>query len=110
MQLKSTDSLLPIANIANIMKNAIPAEAKVAKDAKEMMQSSASEFIAIITCRAKSICEAEARKTVTGDDLVRAMEELDMPYYAEITRKYLKQYGDLLGDSKDYEYFNGGYN
>jgi nuclear transcription Y subunit beta len=108
--LRPTDRLLPIANISKIMKRPIPKEAKVAKDAKDLMQRSASEFIAIVTCRAKEICEGEARKTVTGEDLIRAMDELDMPYYAEIARKYYIQYRELAKNerirkhSRGYEY------
>lgn len=98
--LKTTDRLLPIANISKIMKGSIPSMAKVAKDSKEMMQKSASEFIAIVTCRAKDICDLEARKTITGDDLIRAMDDLDMPYYAEITKKYYEQYKKMIEEGK----------
>ncbi|EEQ83142.1 hypothetical protein NCER_100076 [Vairimorpha ceranae BRL01] len=94
--LRSTDRLLPVANIGKIMKRPIPKEAKVAKEAKELMQKSASEFIAIVTCRAREICEGESRKTVTGDDLIRAMEDLDMGVYAELGRKYFLQYKDFV--------------
>lgn len=94
--LRSTDRLLPVANIGRIMKRPVPKEAKIAKEAKELMQKSASEFIAIVTCRAREICEGEARKTVTGEDLIRSMEDLDMPYYAELGRKYFMQYKNLI--------------
>lgn len=111
--LKTTDRLLPVANISKIMKNSIPPAAKVSKDSKDMMQRSASEFIAIVTCRAKNICDLETRKTITGDDLIRAMDDLDMPYYAEIARKYYDQYKALMergkkgadGDVKSYSSF-----
>lgn len=92
--LKTTDRLLPIANISKIMKGPIPRTAKIAKDAKELMQKSASEFIAIVTCMAKEICESENRKTITGDDLIRSMKQLGMFYYAEITKKYFLRYKD----------------
>lgn len=92
--LKTTDRLLPIANISKIMKGPIPRSAKIAKDAKELMQKSASEFIAIVTCMAKEICESENRKTITGDDLIRSMKQLGMFYYAEITKKYFMRYKD----------------
>lgn len=83
---KIIDRQMPIANIASIMKDAMPPNAKVSKEAKELMGKCASEFIAIITCRAKDICECEARKTITGEDLIRAMEDLDLPYYSEIMK------------------------
>ncbi|KAF7683208.1 Nuclear transcription factor Y subunit B-8 [Astathelohania contejeani] len=94
LPLKSTDRLLPIANISKIMKHPIPKMAKVARDAKELMQKSASEFICIVTCMAKQICESENRKTLTGDDLIRAMDQLGMNFYAEITKKYFLRYKD----------------
>jgi len=40
---------LPIANISRIMKNALPDNAKIAKDAKECVQEYVTEFIAFIT-------------------------------------------------------------
>lgn len=98
--LKTTDRLLPVANISKIMKGSIPPMAKVSKDSKDVMQKSASEFIAIVTCRAKDICDLEARKTITGEDLIRAMDDLDMPYYAEITRKYYEQYKHMIEQGK----------
>ena len=40
---------LPIANISRIMKKSLPANAKIAKDAKETVQECVSEFISFIT-------------------------------------------------------------
>lgn len=106
--LRSTDRLLPIANISKIMKKPTPKEAKIAKDSKEIMQRAASEFIAIITCNAKEICQSENRKTLNGEDLIRAMENLGMPYYSELCRVFLNRYreaskkGRVLRDS-DYD-------
>jgi len=47
--LKDQDRLLPIANVARIMKRALPENAKIAKDAKECVQEAVSEFISFIT-------------------------------------------------------------
>jgi histone H3/H4 len=46
---RETDNLLPIANVARIMKKALPNNAKIAKDAKDCVQECVSEFIAFIT-------------------------------------------------------------
>lgn len=46
---REQDRFLPIANIARIMKRQLPANAKVAKDAKETVQECVSEFIGFIT-------------------------------------------------------------
>ncbi|ELA41444.1 uncharacterized protein VICG_01549 [Vittaforma corneae ATCC 50505] len=103
---KVTDRQLPIANVSKIMKDAMPNAAKISKESKELMGKCASEFIAIITCRAKNICECEARKTVTGDDLIRAMEDLDLPYYSEITKIFFERYKDTGNDFKAGKYFS----
>ena len=47
--MREQDRFLPIANISRIMKKALPANSKIAKDAKETIQECVSEFISIIT-------------------------------------------------------------
>jgi nuclear transcription Y subunit beta len=48
-QLEDRTPYLPLANISRIMKNALPANAKITKDAKECMQECLTEFIGFIT-------------------------------------------------------------
>ncbi|KAL8768482.1 MAG: hypothetical protein Q9209_005273 [Squamulea sp. 1 TL-2023] len=43
------DKWLSVANVASIMKDALPKHAKISKDAKESMQECVSEFISFIT-------------------------------------------------------------
>lgn len=47
--IREQDRLLPIANVSRIMKQAIPSNAKIAKDAKETVQECVSELIAFVT-------------------------------------------------------------
>lgn len=111
---KVTDRQLPIANVFKIMRDLIPETAKISKESKELMVKCASEFIAIITCKARNICDCEARKTITGEDLIRAMEDLDLPYYSEITKMFFDKYksldingklGRMQGESIDFSEF-----
>ena len=46
---REQDRFLPIANISRIMKKAVPANSKIAKDAKETLQECVSEFISFVT-------------------------------------------------------------
>jgi histone H3/H4 len=48
-QVREQDKYLPIANISRIMKEALPQNAKVSKDAKELVQNFVSDFIIYIT-------------------------------------------------------------
>ena len=90
--LKIKDRFLPLANVSKIMKQGVPDAAKIAKDAKSAVQHSASEFIAIVTCKAKDLAIKDSRKVVTGEDLIHAMEELDLSFFSDITIKFFNQY------------------
>ena len=46
---KEQDRYLPIANIGRIMKQALPRDAKISKEARETVQECVSEFISFIT-------------------------------------------------------------
>jgi histone H3/H4 len=91
-EVKEQDRWLPIANVARIMKNALPENAKIAKEAKECMQECVSEFISFITSEASEKCQQEKRKTVNGEDILFAMTSLGFENYAEALKIYLSKY------------------
>jgi len=86
------DKLLPIANVGRIMKQVLPPNAKISKDAKETMQECASEFIGFITGEASHRCRMERRKTINGDDVCVAMKIFGLDEYADTTFRYLQKY------------------
>ncbi|KAG5363071.1 Transcriptional activator HAP3 [Yarrowia sp. B02] len=92
LELREQDKWLPIANVARIMKSALPENAKVSKEAKECMQECVSEFISFITSEASEKCAAEKRKTVNGEDILFAMLSLGFENYAEALKIYLTKY------------------
>ncbi|MCJ1321141.1 hypothetical protein MMC15_006485 [Xylographa vitiligo] len=114
-EVKEQDRWLPIANVARIMKTALPDNAKIAKEAKECMQECVSEFISFITSegmhfpifsaltrrskltrrplyQASEKCQQEKRKTVNGEDILFAMTSLGFENYAEALKIYLAKY------------------
>ena len=68
--------MLPIANIARIMKSSLPPNAKISKEAKELVQECVSEFISFVTSEASDKCQMDKRKTVNGTDVLWAMQSL----------------------------------
>ena len=74
------------------MKQALPPSAKVAKDAKESIQTCVSEFIAFITSEASDKCLSEKRKTINGDDLLYAMTTLGFASYVSPLQIFLDKY------------------
>ncbi|CAA7046277.1 unnamed protein product [Microthlaspi erraticum] len=102
MNVREQDRFLPIANISRIMKRGLPANGKIAKDAKETMQECVSEFISFVTSEASDKCQREKRKTINGEDLLWAMATLGFEDYIEPLKLYLTRYreGDAKGSGK----------
>lgn len=92
IELREQDRWLPIANVARLMKNTLPATAKVSKDAKECMQECVSEFISFVTSEASDKCLREKRKTINGEDILYSMHDLGFENYAEVLKIYLAKY------------------
>ncbi len=71
------------------MKLSVPSNAKIAKDAKEAVQESVSEFISFITSEAAEKCLIEKRKTIGGEDIVYTMKSLGFDNYAAVLQVHL---------------------
>ncbi|XP_042051669.1 nuclear transcription factor Y subunit B-5-like [Salvia splendens] len=89
------ERLLPIANVGRIMKQILPPNAKISKEAKETMQECVSEFIGFVTGEASEKCRKERRKTVNGDDVCWAMTALGFDDYAPPLKRYLERYREI---------------
>lgn len=94
--LREQDRFLPIANVAKLMKKAIPERGKIAKDAKETVQECVSEFISFITSEAAERCSQEKRKTINGEDILAAMSNLGFDNYVEPLKVYLTKYRESI--------------
>ncbi|KAL5791754.1 hypothetical protein ACOSP7_000348 [Xanthoceras sorbifolium] len=96
--IKEQDRLLPIANVGRIMKQILPPNGKISKEAKETMQECVSEFISFVTGEASDKCHKEKRKTVNGDDICWALSTLGFDNYADQLKIYLHKYRELEGE------------
>jgi len=117
--LREQDRFLPIANVAKIMKKAIPDNGKIAKDARECVQECVSEFISFITSEASDRCHTEKRKTINGEDILYAMSTLGFDNYVEPLKMYLQKYreatkgekslhhGDMYDEISEEQLFSG---
>lgn len=82
------------------MKKALPENAKIAKDAKEMVQECVSEFISFITSEACEKCKIEKRKTINGEDLLASIDVLGFDEYGHLLKLYLKRYREVAKNEK----------
>ncbi|VDP90944.1 unnamed protein product [Echinostoma caproni] len=86
---------MPIANVAKIMRRAVPGNGKIAKDAKECVQECVSEFISFITSEAAERCQTEKRKTINGEDILCAMNTLGFDNYVEPLKSFLVKFREM---------------
>ncbi|KAL8904469.1 MAG: hypothetical protein Q9207_003233 [Kuettlingeria erythrocarpa] len=96
-EVKEQDRWLPIANVARIMKNALPQHAKILKETKECMQECVSEFISTVAqlkglIAAAEKCQLEKRKRIEGADILSALNSLGFENYAELLNDYGARY------------------
>ncbi|KAG8374628.1 hypothetical protein BUALT_Bualt10G0015200 [Buddleja alternifolia] len=89
---RDADQYMPIAKIINIMRRVLPANAKIADDAKETIQECVSEFISFITSEANKRCHGEYRKTITPKDVLSAMGTLGFDNYIDPLTIFLNKY------------------
>uniref|UniRef100_A0A2K6LTR4 Transcription factor CBF/NF-Y/archaeal histone domain-containing protein n=1 Tax=Rhinopithecus bieti TaxID=61621 RepID=A0A2K6LTR4_RHIBE len=92
---REQDIYLPIANVARIMKNAIPQTGKITKDAKECVQECMSE-----TSEASKRYHQEKRKTINGEDILFAMSTLGFDSYVEPLKLYLQKFREARKGEK----------
>ncbi|KAK4380016.1 hypothetical protein RND71_001878 [Anisodus tanguticus] len=103
---REQDRLLPIANVGRIMKQILPPNAKISKEAKETMQECVSEFIGFVTGEASDTCRKERRKTLNGDDVCWALGTLGFDDYGGALKRYLHRYRESEGEKVNQERVN----
>ena len=77
------------------MKQALPSDTKISKEARECVQECVSEFIAFVTCEACEITNSEKRKTINGEDILKAMRELNFTDYLDNVEYYNRKYREM---------------
>jgi nuclear transcription Y subunit beta len=105
------DRFLPVANIGRIIKNNLPNEVKLSKEAKETFQECVSEFISFITSEASEKCNIEKRKTINGEDIIHALTTLGFDHYTPTLKIYLEKYREsqrLASDKNNEESEDNG--
>jgi nuclear transcription Y subunit beta len=84
----------------SVRTQALPNNAKVAKDGKDTVQECVSEFVSFITSEASDKCQREKRKTINGDDILWAMSTLGFDKYIDPLKQYLARYRETVMQEK----------
>ncbi|UVC54207.1 nuclear transcription factor Y subunit B-8 [Theileria orientalis] len=82
------ETTLPIANISRLMREVLPNNAKIAKQAKDMIRECVTEFIFFISSQASARCSKERRKTLNAEDIFIAIGKLGFEHYDETLKMH----------------------
>ena len=86
------DLNLPNSVVARIIKEALPSNVNVSRDARLAMSKAASVFVLYATSCANAFATAGKRKTITGQDVLMAMEEMEFEKFVEPLKNALEAY------------------
>lgn len=87
---KLEDLNLPNLTIQRIIKDAIPDSVNVGKDARSALSRAASVFVLYVTSQATKEAHKVNRKTLLGQDIIAALEELEFDEFVEPLQEMLK--------------------
>ncbi|KAI9305741.1 histone-fold-containing protein [Cunninghamella echinulata] len=69
---------LPKANVARVLKNALPQGTALQKNAKLAVGKAATVFISYISSLANDVAKSSNHKTITTADVFKAMETAEL--------------------------------
>uniref|UniRef100_A0A0D6QRY7 Transcription factor CBF/NF-Y/archaeal histone domain-containing protein n=1 Tax=Araucaria cunninghamii TaxID=56994 RepID=A0A0D6QRY7_ARACU len=77
------DVSLPKATMFKIIKEMLPPDVRVARDAQDLIVECCVEFINLISSESNEVCGREERRTIAPEHVLRALEVLGFGEYIE---------------------------
>ncbi len=87
---------LPVASVTKLLKASLPENVSVSQDVKQKLANAAGVFILYLTSAAQEKCRRTKRSTMNGDDVLQALEEIDI---SDLTGP-LKRYAEEMREEK----------
>ncbi|KAJ3016963.1 negative cofactor 2 transcription regulator complex subunit ncb2 [Thoreauomyces humboldtii] len=83
------DLSLPKATVAKLIHEMMPSDIVCAKETRDLIAECCVEFIHLISTQANEQCEKEAKKTIAGEHVIKALQELGFDEYVpEVQEAY----------------------
>ncbi|XP_060519516.1 DNA polymerase epsilon subunit 3 [Cylas formicarius] len=97
---KLEDLNLPNATVAKIIKETLPEAINVGKDARAAISRAASVFVLYLTSQASNEAQRAKRKTLLGQDVIKALEELEFDDFVDPLQEILKGFKEAKAKNK----------
>ena len=79
----SSIDTLPSAAVSKLIKDCVPQSCKISDEADTAIRKAASVFVLFATSSASAVTKESSRRTITGPDVVKAMEGMEFDKFVE---------------------------
>ncbi|ETW06128.1 hypothetical protein H310_03716 [Aphanomyces invadans] len=80
---------LPLGTVNRVVKEALGDKAGLTKEAKETIQAAAGVFVLYLTAAANAECKAKKRQTISTQDVIKALHDIDMHSFVAPVETFL---------------------
>eukprot|EP00088_Acartia_fossae_P013106 TRINITY_DN1679_c0_g1_i10.p1 TRINITY_DN1679_c0_g1~~TRINITY_DN1679_c0_g1_i10.p1 ORF type:complete len:162 (+),score=62.67 TRINITY_DN1679_c0_g1_i10:48-533(+) len=80
---KPEDLNLPTSIVTKIIKDCLPGNCKVSKEANAAIAKAASVFVLYTTSSANAVAQKSNRKTISGQDVISAMTDMEFDKFVK---------------------------
>ncbi|XP_020259356.1 protein Dr1 homolog [Asparagus officinalis] len=95
------DVSLPKATMFKIIKEMLPPDVRVARDAQDLLVECCVEFINLISSESNEVCSREDKRTIAPEHVLKALEVLGFgEYIEEVYAAYEQHKLDTLDSPK----------
>ncbi|XP_052183777.1 protein Dr1 homolog isoform X1 [Diospyros lotus] len=103
------DASLPKATMTKIIKEMLPPDVRVARDAQDLLIECCVEFINLISSESNEVCSREEKRTIAPEHVLKALEVLGFgEYIKEVHAAYEQHRLETMQDSlKSGKWSNG---
>ncbi|KAL2338276.1 hypothetical protein Fmac_012722 [Flemingia macrophylla] len=77
------DASLPKATMTKIIKEMLPPDVRVARDAQDLLIECCVEFINLISSESNEVCNREEKRTIAPEHVLKALQVLGFGEYIE---------------------------
>lgn len=106
---KSKDDVsLPKATMFKIIKEMLPPDVRVARDAQDLLVECCVEFINLISSESNEVCGKEEKRTIAPEHVIRALQVLGFgDYVEEVYAAYEQHRSETLDSPKSGRWASG---
>ena len=95
------DLNLPTAVVARLIKEAVPPNVNISKEARAAIARAASVFVIYLTASSTTLARKQNHKTITAKNILEALQELEFESFIEPLTEELETFRKNIKDKKE---------